>query len=268
MSTRAIIAHATVPGSGDWQGVYHHFDGYPTGLGARLHQLCREHFDGDPDALARYATREHSSWSLILAPGEQPEYGHAACHCHGDHAQPDDGQRYRPADLDDPDVRPYIEWVYVIDPAHLIVLAPAERSFKPVGHVAWAEDPDDEEWTRIECGDRFERCKHYAWVHFDVPDDARRLPTGKWLGHTPLDPVEDAIGWRLADDTPARRGGAGVAGSFAGRPRGWYETVTLPDGSIRDLRVCRGERTRQLRPDLTPIYPPTADQPGGAGGGR
>lgn len=258
MSTRAIIAHAPEPETRDWTGVYHHSDGYPTGLGRTLHRLCREHFGGDPDALGRYATRAHCSWSFLVAPDEQPEHG--GCYCHGEHADvalDDDRERYRPADLADPDVLVSIEWVYLVEPERLIVLAPVERAFKPVGHVAWSDDPTDEQWTRIECGERFERCKHYAWVHFDVPDEARRLATAKWLGHEPLDPVRDAIGWRLADGTLARRGGHGYAGTFYGRPRGWYEGVTLPDGSKRDLRVCRGERHHRLRPDLTPVYPPT-----------
>lgn len=259
MSTRSIIAYAPDPDTRDWRGVYHHSDGYPSWLGRRLHELCRDAFAGDPGALGVYATREHCSWSSIVAPGDRPEYG--GCHCHGPHADlapDDDRQRYRPDDLHDPDTRVAIEWVYVVEPERLIVLAPSERSFKPVGHVAWTDTPTDADWTRIECGEDYGRCKHYAWVHFDVPDESRDLATAKWLGREPLDPVRDAIAWRLPDGTLARRGGHGYAGTYRGRPRGWYESVTLPNGATRDLRVCLGERAHRLRPDLTPVYPPTA----------
>lgn len=250
MSTRAVIAHAPQPASGDWTGVYQHFDGYPTELGKTLHTLCRDHFGGDADALGRHATADHAAWRYIAAPGD------GGCFCHGDRPDPDDGTRYRPADLAS-DQLGWIEWVYIIEPDRLIVLAPCERSVKPVGHVAWGDDPADQDWTRLECGEHFERCAHYAWVHFDVPEEAKRLTTAKWLGTEPLDPVLDAIGWRLADGTLARRGGHGYAGTFRGRQRGWYEGITLPDDTRHDLRVCRGERERRLRSDLTPVYPPT-----------
>jgi hypothetical protein len=258
VSTRAIIAYAPDPKTRDWSGVYSHGDGYPSGLGRILHELCAGSFGGDAHALGVYATREHSSWSSIVAPDEEPEYG--GCHCHGPNAEiapGDDSQRYHPDDLTDPELHTWIEWVYIIEPERLIVLAPVERGYKPVGHVAWTETPTDEDWTRIECGENYERCKHYAWVHFDVPEASKRLGTAKWLGREPLDPVEDAIGWRLVDGTLARRGGHGFSGSYYGRARGWYEGVTLPDGSTRDLRVCLGERTRRLRSDLTPVFPPT-----------
>lgn len=41
MSTRAVIARRTGPGT--FEGVYHHFDGYPAGLGAVLFDHAKEH---------------------------------------------------------------------------------------------------------------------------------------------------------------------------------------------------------------------------------
>jgi hypothetical protein len=262
MSTRAIIAYAPDPETRDWRGVYNHYDGYPTALGRKLHALCRDHFDGDAHALGIYLTREHSGWSSIVAPGEQAPPEHRGCYCHGpqaDIAADDDRQRYTPTDLTDPELSIGIEWVYIVEPERLIVLAPTERAYKPVGHVAWTDQPTDADWTRVECGQDYGRCTHYAWVHFDVPEESKRLATAKWLGREPLDPVRDAIGWRLADGTLARRGGHGYAGTYLGKPRGWYESVTLPDGTTRDLRVCRGEREHRVRPDLTPVFPPTRE---------
>src|SRR5438105_1543718 len=45
MSTRSIIARAT--GEGTFKGVYHHWDGYPTGLGKYLTKILADPFGKD-----------------------------------------------------------------------------------------------------------------------------------------------------------------------------------------------------------------------------
>lgn len=65
MSTSAIIAKPTT-GDG-WQGVYHHSDGYPRGLGACLAGLLDGAFGGDLDAMTTYLIdHEPCGWSLII----------------------------------------------------------------------------------------------------------------------------------------------------------------------------------------------------------
>lgn len=74
MSTRGAIARAT--GVGQFAGRYHHWDSYPSGLGATLHELYNGFFACDVRAMLRTLIDEHpAGWSTIngadfsLAPG-------------------------------------------------------------------------------------------------------------------------------------------------------------------------------------------------------
>lgn len=82
MSTRSIIARAVGDG---FRGRYHHWDGYPTGLGKALWGLHRGHFEGDLARMLRALIDDHpAGWSTIvdrdfsLTPG-YIEYGHGPC---------------------------------------------------------------------------------------------------------------------------------------------------------------------------------------------
>ncbi len=64
MSTRSCIARRT--GEGTFQGVYHHWDGYPTGLGATLFRIYRRHFKKDLVAMLAFLIEQHpAGWSTI-----------------------------------------------------------------------------------------------------------------------------------------------------------------------------------------------------------
>lgn len=85
MSTRSVIARAT---AGGFTGVYHHWDGYPSGLGATLFELFNGHFKRNLPNMLKYLIDDHpAGWSTIngadfnLAPG----YGSSGpqCYCHG-----------------------------------------------------------------------------------------------------------------------------------------------------------------------------------------
>ena len=107
MGTRGIIARPT-PGDG-FEGRYHHWDSYPTGLGATLFRLANEHFSGDLKRMMAVLIDEHpAGWSTIThanwnnPPGfteNPPSYfredntydekrafaeSHPSCYCHGD----------------------------------------------------------------------------------------------------------------------------------------------------------------------------------------
>jgi len=65
MSTRSIIARAT--GEGTFQGVYHHWDGYPTGLGKYLTEILTGQFASDLPLMLHALIDEHpAGWSTIL----------------------------------------------------------------------------------------------------------------------------------------------------------------------------------------------------------
>lgn len=63
MSTRGAIARVTGDG---FQGVYHHWDSYPSGLGATLFHLYNGHFDRDLEKMLKVLIDDHpAGWSTI-----------------------------------------------------------------------------------------------------------------------------------------------------------------------------------------------------------
>lgn len=64
MSTRSVIAE---PHGDGFRGRYHHFDGYPSGVGAQLWELYHGHFTDDGEAMRQYLiTDEPQGWSNII----------------------------------------------------------------------------------------------------------------------------------------------------------------------------------------------------------
>ena len=91
MSTRAAIARAVDKGDGGihFEGRYHHWDGYPTGLGATLYEAYNGFFQRDLDAMLKYLVDDHpAGWSTIngsdfsLEPGFFDSFDHnGTCVC-------------------------------------------------------------------------------------------------------------------------------------------------------------------------------------------
>ena len=64
MSTRGAIATISKPEG--FKGVYHHWDSYPTGLGATLYRLYNGHFQKDLPAMLKALINDHpAGWSTI-----------------------------------------------------------------------------------------------------------------------------------------------------------------------------------------------------------
>lgn len=61
MATRSIIAKRTAEG---WEGRYHHWDGYPTGLGAGL--IDHVHRYGAPFVVQKLVDEEPVGWSTVI----------------------------------------------------------------------------------------------------------------------------------------------------------------------------------------------------------
>jgi len=81
MSTRSVIARKTKDG---FKGTYHHWDGYPTGLGVYLFNLFRSSGKSLKEFTREVITKHPSGYSTLVtsAPGtpygtEKPE-----CFCH------------------------------------------------------------------------------------------------------------------------------------------------------------------------------------------
>lgn len=70
MSTRAVIARQTDPDNpGRWEGRYHHWDGYPSGLGRALWHAYHFHFHQNLSGMLTYLldqTDARCGWSTIV----------------------------------------------------------------------------------------------------------------------------------------------------------------------------------------------------------
>ena len=97
MSTRSVIARPTKSG---FVGRYHHWDGYPSGLGATLCKAYHGHFQRNLDAMCRFLLDDHPAGfstivgrDLSLACGFAPRSldgttaKHPECFCHGDRSE-------------------------------------------------------------------------------------------------------------------------------------------------------------------------------------
>lgn len=103
MATRGIIARKTNNG---FEGVYHHWDSYPSGLGQMLYRLYNGHFRKNIRKMMSYLIDMHpAGWSTIndadftIKPGfinmdheehlPERERRRPRCYCHGDrHERP------------------------------------------------------------------------------------------------------------------------------------------------------------------------------------
>ena len=101
------------------KGRYHHWDGYPSGLGKALWDVYHDHFNRDIDGMLKLLLEDHpAGWSTIvnkdfsLEPGFDGDHtkpSHPECYCHGDRNE-------GPHELTHEDASGCgVEWAYVFD---------------------------------------------------------------------------------------------------------------------------------------------------------
>lgn len=179
LSTRSFVG--TIAVDGRFAGRYVHFDGYPTARGPVLTDILAAH-DFDLAHVLDVLTIQHYGWSCLdaeatstsetrLAGRDVAVAGFGLAYItHEGQSHPDDwiiGNLGRCGD----DVA-WCEWGYVFtgsdaETAALVIIGVEcdgdgvryhERGRVPVRLLA---DLRVEDWTRIECGDGYERCCHY-----------------------------------------------------------------------------------------------------------
>jgi len=100
MATRGAIARLTHVLPAKWAGRYHHWDSYPSGLGATLWNLYHGHFNRDLNQMLKVLIDDHpAGWSSLNAcdfaqepgfiePLDSTHEGESAsrpqCYCHGE----------------------------------------------------------------------------------------------------------------------------------------------------------------------------------------
>jgi len=282
VSTRSLIARVG-DHEGEFAGVYHHSDGYPTGLGAYLWNFLHGHFHGDLAAMLRVLIDEHpAGWSCIvgkdfsLKPGytwqraakdgadfgvysRRPDYRRPQCFCHGDRHEA--SQSFTHEDLKDNNAG--LQWLYVFDEKENRLYV------RDLGHgeeiIVELKEPEPE-WTAIECGENFERCGHYGWVHGLAPKTSN-LSTQTWLGRRPLE-VHDAVSFIIGGKRYTNTGSGGNS-DYLNQSNGkqyhsnaWIVTVRAGNGRRLDVPVAKIVNGKYTPfPGVTWVMPGTRDNP-------
>jgi hypothetical protein len=293
MSTNGIIARST--GEARFEGRYHHWDSYPTGLGVALVELYRGQFKHDLDRMLQVLIDKHpAGWSTIvhkdfnLKPGytnvaqrpagmsiddfqNQPLNRRPQCYCHG--------HRHEEGFLHDEKSDCGAEWAYVFetmpqdDADQKLLHVLARTKHEDSGEYFWNDvgriDLDSEDtinWTAIDCGENFERCSHYAWYHNLVPKTSN-LGTQTWLGNRPLE-FHDAIAF-IINGRRLKNSGSGGDADFGNRMRGtrypsgtWVQSLIAANGKRLEVPVAkRTEKGFVPLPGVQWVMPPTKNNP-------
>jgi hypothetical protein len=153
MGTRAVIAE---PFGDGWRGRYHHWDGYPSGLGRTLWQLQRDATLGDAAAMRRYLiTDERVGWSTIngadwsLPKGWRDGYGDEPHGPQSYSARGETEEQWIDSQGDDGGT----EWAYVIGNATLMIwerIYEPRQYWAPVAVLAWSDPEPD--WEALDQG--------------------------------------------------------------------------------------------------------------------
>lgn len=204
MSTRAVIARQTSDG---WEGVYHHFDGYPTALGRELFDAFHSEYGGDIERFLSEVIEAHpGGWSHFIPAipadlwdayreASDPEaffkkHAIRECYCHSPRLASRDGS-YTPDGriTYDPsaDGAGDLEWAYCFNFGSMTVFQALPSDVRRLGDSSQVASGDiyqlrphawqviaivslrgpEPDWSVLECGRNFERCQHYAWAHLD-----------------------------------------------------------------------------------------------------
>lgn len=130
-----------------------------------------------------------------------------------------------------------VEWLYAFDQDNRKLYVRDVSAKEDVAVV----DLDDEQpnWTQIECGENFERCKHYAWVHGLVSRECR-LSTQTYLGRQPFD-FRDAVAVIVSGKRYTMTGSGGNASYLRDEStRGlgsdvWVSAVVMKNGHRKNI---------------------------------
>ena len=201
MSTRSVIARRK--GNG-FVGVYHHWDGYPRGLGASLFETLKKDFGGDVEAMLKTIIDEHpAGWSTLVGcsfigqipgyinyipnatPKDEERYNNQPkCFCHGERNE--EGQEVTQLNASGMGC----EYAYVFDGNKMHILSSFhEDGTKAIGmfgcgdpdatwremytvNLDWKEEPD---WEKIEEGNLVST----DWKEADEVEAVETKPKGK-----------------------------------------------------------------------------------------
>lgn len=307
MPTRSLVG--TVNEAGLFRGRYIHHDAAPTSMATELSAMIAR--DGLPVAL-RVITEDHYGWSSLAAsqpdiegvtpdrdarrgtPAEVaytmtsgvysdgrfasiPGYGLAYTTKEGQ-SNPDDwhcGSINYDSGVFTLLNDSWCSWGYVFE--NVNASTPTLHILDFTREVLAASIPVSDlaatDFSKIECGENYERCVHMAFVHVeDLPEDAKDLSMMEWLGRNRLAPRKAnsvTVGdqeYVLGDGgcqgfqlDRMRRIGAifSVVGEDQSIHPGWYATITPRDGDEVSTYIRVEDEDGQEVPGVGYSYPPS-----------
>ncbi|SRR6266576_58459 len=289
MSTRSVIARVGEH-EGQFAGRYVHADGMPTSMGATLWNVLHGHFKNDVGKMLAYlidAKHAQCGWSALVRKdfNLKPAYTWQKAIADGakyevyskraDYLRPQcfagrPGEE--PCLFTEKDVKngTDVEWLYVFDEAECKLFVRDVSANEDVAVIDL--DGVEPNWVHAECGENFERCSHYAWVH-NLQPRTSNLSTQTWLGNRPLE-FRDATAF-IVNGKRLKNTGSGGDAIFLNQsnfrfhperkpfPSGtWVATVVAGNGKRMDIPVAkRIENGFAPLPGVQWVYPPTKDNP-------
>lgn len=160
----------------------------------------------------------------------------------------------------------WCEWAYLFDQnltLHVFectgtLVERAQFTTADLAALAEGDTSMRERLGRVECGEDWSRCSHYAWVHDDtVPDESRYLSMSQWLGVDPI-PYDRAIAAHISPEygkTKAKR----VEFSGGGHLSGNLWCMSTKDGEFVPVYTVdkHGSGERHLLSGVHLVYPQT-----------
>ena len=163
-----------------------------------------------------------------------------------------------------------IEWLWVFDEEEdRLYVRDVRHGEESLIELAGPK-PD---WTVVECGENFERCSHYGWVHKLTPKTCN-LSTQTWLGNRPLE-FHDAVAFIIGGKRFASTGCGGSSEFYStalARQHGhrqsypartWVASVKARNGKRFDVPVAKVISDGKFvpLPEVVWIFPPTKANP-------
>lgn len=246
MATRSIVG---IPYRQTWHGRYVHNDGSPEHMVPALMGLVAEL---GLAGVTRLINQESRGWSR-LAPRVK------------DCVPMNDGDAW----LTEKESSGFgMEFAYVYGDMGLRVYRPSEdqKSWVKAATLPYHVPVAPLRLQQLECGDEFERCRHYAWAHYPEAKGTK-YTTAVWLGREPptlhdaIAFVKDGVRYEVegggewgAKDAPWERGmGLGSVDIYF--PYRWLR-VKGSDGHVCAWKRVDGKEV--LLPGVAAVFPPRA----------
>ena len=257
MSTRGIIARVGKE-ERSFRGVYNHSDSYPTWMGPLIWRILRQQYSGAVERFLKEMIDAHPcGWSQF---GE-------ICYCHGPERRNEPEMVFTHEDFAHDDDGG-AEWLWVLDPENQRLFVRDLNYHEDLAPIdLGGPEPD---WQVFECGETFERCRHYAGAHLPEMKDSR-IGMQTYLGKVPFD-FRDAIAVIIGGKRYQLTGGGGDAAymtRYGGRisqqllPAGtWMSAVMAANGRGANLPTAI-QKDGKFTPfsGVTWVFPPIKDIP-------